>query len=178
MATDSPTTTRSALLLHSVLLVLPALAEPPVPIFGVPSLLDLAKILGVPVAMFLMARYLTRRDKRRDEAAAAALKANTETANERKAYREARLAAEKTNASDIAKEHTDRILWQLENAADWERVVSILKEFGEVQRLLAVVATTTQHHGAELSALTRRMDDANKHLNDFIIQHVLPKVTA
>ena len=140
--------------------------------FAAPSLLDLAKILGVPVAMFLMARFLTRRDKARDEAAASLARLGTETANERKAWRDARLVAEKTNADNIAKENTDRIFWQLENAADWARVIGILKEFSEVQRQLAVVASTSQHHSAELLRLNDRMDAASKHLNDFIIRHV------
>ena len=140
--------------------------------FAAPSMLDLAKILGVPVAMFLMARFLTRRDKARDEAAAGLARMGTETANERKAWRDARLVAEKTNADNIAKENTDRIFWQLENAADWARVIGILKEFSEVQRQLAVVASTSQHHSAELLRLNDRMDAASKHLNDFIIRHV------
>ena len=140
--------------------------------FAAPSLLDLAKILGVPVAMFLMARFLTRRDKARDEAAASLARLGTETANERKAWRDARLVAEKTNADNIAKENTERIFWQLENAADWARVIGILKEFSEVQRQLAVVASTSQHHSAELLRLNDRMDAASKHLNDFIIRHV------
>lgn len=40
------------------------------PSFVMPSLLDLGKIFGVPVALYLLARHLTRRDKTRDDAAA------------------------------------------------------------------------------------------------------------
>ena len=87
-----------------------------------PSMLDLAKILGVPVALFLMARYLTRRDKRRDEAATEetrALKANKETADAERAA----LRAE----SD-------------KNKADHERFHKFLDEMnGITQRLQADV---------------------------------------
>ena len=107
-----------------------------------------------------------------------ASKQSQETVNEKKAWRDGvttRLADAK---AAIEQENKDRIFWQLENAADWERVVSILKEFGEVQRLLAVVATTSQHHAAEIAALNRRMDESTKHLNDFIMRHVNVKAAS
>lgn len=70
---------------------LDALPILPHPFFGGFSLLDLAKIFGVPVALFLLARFITRRDKLRDEALAEetrALKARNDTAdNERQALR-------------------------------------------------------------------------------------------
>lgn len=96
----------------------------------------------------------------------------TETANEKKAWRDARLVAESTNKEAIVKENKERVLWQLENAADWERVVGILKEFGEVQRQLAVVASTSQHHSAEIQRINAQIAENNKHLNDFIMRHV------
>ena len=141
---------------------------------GVPSLLDLAKIVGLPLLMLLTARFITRRDKARDEATALLAKAGQETSNERKVWREARLAAEKTNADAITKEHADRIFWQLENAADWARVVKILTEFADVQRQIAVMATTTTHHGAEIQRLHQRLEENAKHLAEFILRHVRP----
>lgn len=113
----------------------------------------------------------------------AATVAGAETASEKKAWRASIVLADQTNKEAIAKESNERVLWQLENAADWERVVGILKEFGEVQRQLAVVASTSQHHGvellrlnAQLSAETQRLNaqlaEINKHLNDFIMRHV------
>ena len=50
--------------------------------------------------------------------------------------------------------------------------MGILKEFSEVQRQLAIVATTSQHHGAEILRLNDRMEEASKHLNAFILRHV------
>ena len=141
---------------------------------GLPSLLDLAKIFGAPVALYLLARFITRRDKTRDEAAALVTKNGQETATERRLWREGVIVSIKSNTTDIAKEHADRIFWQLENAADWERVVSILKEFGEVQRQLAVVASTSSHHSAEIQRLNAQITEMNKHLNDFIMRHVRP----
>ncbi len=148
------------------------LAPLPPPGLVLPTLLDLAKIFGAPVALYLMARFITRRDKTRDDAAAAAARIGQETATERKAWREARLSAEKANADAIAAETRARVLEQLENATDWARVVGILKDFGEVQKLLAVVATTSQHHATEITTLHRRVDENAKHLNEFILRHV------
>ena len=99
-------------------------------------------------------------------------KHSDEMATEQKTWRDGRLAAEKTNSEAIVKEHAERIFWQLENAADWERVVSILKEFGEVQRQLAVVANTSAHHSTEIQRLNQRVEEAGKHLNEFILRHV------
>ena len=99
-------------------------------------------------------------------------KHSDEMASEQKTWRDGRLASEKTNADAIAKEHAERMYWQLENAADWERVVSILKEFGEVQRQLAVVANTSAHHSTEIQRLNQRVEVADKHLHEFILRHV------
>lgn len=60
------------------------LAALPLPTIGMPSLLDLAKIFGVPVALYLLARFVTRRDKLRDEVAseeAKTLKTRNESAD-------------------------------------------------------------------------------------------------
>ena len=70
---------------------LPPLAALFLPPHGIPSLIDLAKIFGVPVALYLLARFVTRRDKLRDEAVGEEtrqLKQRGETAdNERQALR-------------------------------------------------------------------------------------------
>ena len=68
-----------------------ALAMLPLPTLGMPSTLDLAKIFGVPVALYLLSRFVTRRDKVRDEKISEeskALKMRNEAAdNERIALR-------------------------------------------------------------------------------------------
>lgn len=87
-------------------------------------------------------------------------------------WRAARLAAEAALGERISTETQARTHWQLENAGDLERVVEILKEFGEVQRLLAVIAATSQHHATEIAQLNRRLDATAQHLNDFILRHV------
>lgn len=141
---------------------------------GVFSLMDLAKIVGLPLLMLLTARFITRRDKARDEATALLAKAGQETATERRLWREGVITSIKTNTADITKEHADRVFWQLENAADWARVVKILTEFAEAQRQIAVLATTTTHHGAEIQRLNQRLEENAKHLAEFILRHVRP----
>ena len=95
-----------------------------------------------------------------------------ETPQEKQAWRSALVLANKANEDAITKANSDRLLSQLENAADWERVVGILKEFNEVQRQLAVVATTSQHHSAEILRLNARQDELSKHLHEFVMRHV------
>ena len=111
----------------------------------VPHLLDLGKIFGAPVALYLMARFITRRDKARDEAALTAAKEGKETADEKKAWREARLLAEKTLKEAVADEKSERLLWQLKREAESAIVVGILEENAEAQKILASIVSTTRH---------------------------------
>lgn len=129
-----------------------------------PYLHPFVSALLAAITAFLLATLTQRRTE--------AAKVGAETAAEKKAWREGLIAADRNNADAIAAESRARLLSQLENAADWERVVGILKDFGEVQKLLAVVASTSQHHSTEIATLNRRLDETAKHLNEFIMRHV------
>jgi predicted RNA-binding Zn ribbon-like protein len=91
-----------------------------------------------------------------------------------KTWRQARLEAEKALGERITAEERARIKWELENAGDLAHIVEILKEVGEIQRLLASTAATSQHHTSDIASLNSRLNELQAHVNQFVLRHVKP----
>ena len=70
---------------------------------------------------------------------------DTETANEKKAWRAARLTAEECLKEAHATEKSERVQWQLKREAESAIVVGILEENAEAQKILASIVSTTRH---------------------------------
>ena len=70
---------------------------------------------------------------------------DTETANEKKAWRAARLTNEQNLKDALATEKGDRVLWQLKREAESAIMVGILEENAEAQKILASIVSTTRH---------------------------------
>jgi hypothetical protein len=91
-----------------------------------------------------------------------------------KTWRQARLDAEKALGERIASEERARVKWELENAGDVAHIVGLLKELGETQKLLAGIATTSQHHSTDIANLNLRQNDLQNQINQFLISHAKP----
>lgn len=130
-----------------------------------PHLLDLGKIFGVPVALYLLARFITRRDKARDEATALAAKLGKESTDERKAWREARLLSEKNLKEGQERESFERLQWQLKREAESAMVVGILEENAEAQKILASIVSTTRHLEGGQTRLDQEVRDLRGHIS-------------
>ena len=70
---------------------------------------------------------------------------DTETVNEKKAWRAAQMLAVENNKEAIQAEKSERIQWQLKREAESAMVVGILEENAVAQKLLAGIVSTTRH---------------------------------
>ena len=70
---------------------------------------------------------------------------NTETANEKKAWRESLLLSIQTNKQGLADEKSERIQWQLKREAEAALVAGILEESAEAQKIMASIVSTVRH---------------------------------
>lgn len=70
---------------------------------------------------------------------------DTETVNEKKAWRAAQMLAVENNREAIKTEKSERIQWQLKREAESAMVVGILEENAVAQKLLAGIVSTTRY---------------------------------
>ena len=144
------------------------------PILSAALWLDLAKIVAVPLFLWLASRYYTRHDKQRDEAAAT-VKAELRERNE-KADKERQELQSRLKALDekLATETSERVQWQLKREMELASIAGILEESTEAHKLLASIAATTQAHGSQLSQLYTRLDSIQNHVNALTLLHAKP----
>lgn len=125
------------------------------------TLLVISTVVGLAVALFW----------KRYDARVALAKSKQDAEN---IWRQARLDAEQGLRDELKKETAARVQWQLENDADIARIVDIMKESNETQKLTATLAADSKHHSTELIRINGRMENIGQQLNDFIARHVKP----
>lgn len=132
---------------------------------------ELAKYLTLPLLLWLLTRFFSRRDRRHDAAEANekdVIKARQAAADEERAALRKELV---TLQDDARNDRSDQMQWQLKREAELASIAGILEESTEAHKLLASIAATSQAHGGQLGQLHDRLNTMQQHLNQLSLYH-------